>query len=342
MGVQLGELLKLRSIELEELRGRRIAIDALNSLYQFLSIIRQPTGEPLKDREGRITSHLSGIFYRNANLIEHGLLPIYVFDGAPPRLKLRTVEKRSEVREAAREKWHAALAEKRYEEAKIYAQASSRITEDMLRDAKALLEHMGIPHVQAPGEGEAQAASMVLRGDAWAVGSQDYDSLLFGAPRLVRNLTISGKRKLPRRNVYVDVKPEIILLDEALQKLGITREQLIEMSMLIGTDYNPRGIAGIGPKKALALIKELGSAKAAVEKKGIAIDFDIDEIKDLFLNPDITASYKLEWRAPDEEKLVEFLCERHDFSQERVRNALERIKKSQETKRQKSLDSWFG
>lgn len=342
MGVQLGELVEPKTIEFEDLRGKKIAIDALNSLYQFLSIIRQPTGEPLRDSKGRVTSHLSGIFYRNANLLEYGVLPIYVFDGAPPKLKFRALEKRSEVREAAREKWQAAIAEQRYAEAKVYAQQASRITNEMLLDAKALLDYIGIPHVQAPSEGEAQASAMVLRGDAWAVGSQDYDSLLFGAPRLVRNLTISGKRKLPRKNVYVDIKPEILHLEEALRSLGITREQLVEIGVLIGTDYNQKGIAGIGPKKALALIKELGSAKAVIEKKNISVDFDADEIKDLFLNPETTKSYTLKWSAPDEEKLLEFLCEEHDFSEERVKNALERIRKAQETKQQKSLDSWFG
>ncbi len=341
MGVQLADLIAPRPIEFEAMRGKKIAVDAMNSLYQFLSIIRQPTGELLSDSAGRVTSHLSGLFYRDIHLLEYGILPIYVFDGKPPLLKGEVVEKRSDIREAAREKWKTALAEQRYEEAKLYAQQSSRINEEMLLDSKLLLEHMGIPCVQAPSEGEAQAAFMVVRNDAWAVGSQDYDSLLFGSPRLVRNLTISGRRKLPRRNAYIDIKPEIFYLEEILQNLGITREQLIEIGILIGTDYNPKGVEGIGPKKAYSVVKEFGSAKSALEQKNISVHFDIEEIKNIFLSHETTEDYKLEWKAPDEEKLVEFLCEEHDFSQERVKNALEKLKKSEEVKRQRSLDAWF-
>lgn len=341
MGVQLADLISPKPIEFEAMRGKKIAIDAMNSLYQFLSIIRQPTGELLSDSAGRVTSHLSGLFYRDVYFLEYGILPVYVFDGKPPLLKGEVVEKRSEIRETAKEKWKVALAERRYEEAKLYAQQSSRISEEMLSDSKLLLEYMGIPCVQAPSEGEAQAAFMVLRGDAWAVGSQDYDSLLFGSPKLVRNLTISGRRKLPRREAYVDIKPEIFYLEEVLRSLGIIREQLIEIGILIGTDYNPKGVEGIGPKKAYSLVKEFGSAKTALQQKNISVHFDIEEIKNIFLSHETTEDYKLEWKAPDEEKLLEFLCEEHDFSQERVKNALEKLRKSEEEKRQRSLDAWF-
>ncbi|MDI6654379.1 MAG: flap endonuclease-1 [Candidatus Hydrothermarchaeota archaeon] len=341
MGVQLADLISPKPIEFEAMMGKKIAIDAMNSLYQFLSIIRQPTGELLSDSAGRITSHLSGLFYRNIHLLEYGILPIYVFDGKPPGLKGEVVEKRSEIREVAREKWKTALAEQRYEEAKLYAQQSSRINEEMLLDSNLLLEYMGIPCVQAPSEGEAQAASVVLRNDAWAVGSQDYDSLLFGSPRLVRNLTISGRRKLPRRNAYIDIKPEIFYLEDALRNLGINREQLIEIGILIGTDYNPKGVEGIGPKKAYSLVKEFGSAKSALQQKNISVHFDVDEIKNIFLSHETTKEYKLEWNVPNEEKLIEFLCEEHDFSRERVKNALEKLRKSEEIKRQRSLDAWF-
>jgi len=341
MGVQLADLISPKPIEFEAMMGKKIAIDAMNSLYQFLSIIRQPTGELLSDSAGRVTSHLSGLFYRNVYFLEYGILPIYVFDGKPPLLKGEVVEKRSEIRETARERWKTALAEQRYEEAKLYAQQSSRIDEEMLLDSELLLEYIGIPCVQAPSEGEAQAAFIVLQGDAWAVGSQDYDSLLFGSPRLVRNLTISGRRKLPRRSAYTDIKPEIFYLEDALQNLGINREQLIEIGILIGTDYNPRGAEGIGPKKAYSLVKEFGSAKSALQQKNISVHFDVDEIKNIFLSHETTKEYKLEWKALNEEKLIEFLCEEHDFSQERVKNALEKLRKSEEVKRQRSLDAWL-
>ena len=342
MGVQLTDLVSPREIDFEALRGKRIAIDAMNSLYQFLSIIRQPTGEPLRDRQGRVTSHLSGLLYRNVNLIEYGIKPIYVFDGKPPILKGTVVEKRIEAREAAGEKWKKALKEGRLDEARVFAMQSSRFSEDMLQDAKKLLGFMGIPWVQAPSEGEAQAAKMVLNGDAWAVGSQDYDSLLFGSPRLIRNLTISGRRKLPRKNVYVEIKPELLSLESMLSDLGITREQLIDLSIMVGTDYNPGGIEGIGPKKAYNLIREYGDAEKAMEEKGLVANFDLKEVRQLFLNPSTTEDYELEWKAPEKEKVIDFLCGERDFSVDRVIKALEKIETSiREAEQQSSLDKWF-
>jgi len=342
MGVQLPELIKPRPIEFKALSGKKIAIDAMNSLYQFLSSIRQFTGEPLKDSRGRVTSHLSGLFYRNVNLIEYGISPVYIFDGKPPALKGMVVEKRSEIRRTAGEKWKVALKEERFEDARVYAQQASRLTDEMADDSKRLLGHMGIPCVQAPCEGESQAAFMAKRGDVWAAASQDYDSLLFGAPRLIRNLTISGKRKLPRKKLYVDVKPEIIYLEEVLKHLGITREQLVEIGIFIGTDYNPKGVAGLGPKKALDLIK-LKDAKSVILEKQIPVDFDIDEIKAMFMDYETTEDYRLEWRPPDTEKTMGFLCDEHDFSPERVEKGLQRLAdKTAGAKSQESLDAWFG
>ena len=343
MGVQLPELIKPRPIEFKALSGKKIAIDAMNSLYQFLSSIRQMTGEPLKDSRGRVTSHLSGLLYRNVNLIEYGILPVYIFDGKPPALKAGVVEKRAEVRRTAGEKWKVALKEKRFEDARVYAQQASRLTDEMVEDSKRLLGYMGVPCIQAPSEGESQAAFMAERGDVWAAASQDYDSLLFGAPRLIRNLTISGKRKIPRKNLYVDVKPEIIYLDEVLGQLGITREQLVEIGIFIGTDYNPKGIPKVGPKKALELIREMKDARSAVLEKQLPVDFDIDRIKAMFLDYETTEDYRLEWKLPDTEKTIGFLCDEHDFSPERVEKGLQRLTDTtSRTKSQESLDAWFG
>jgi flap endonuclease-1 len=342
MGVQLGDLVAAREVSFEELAGKRIAIDAFNTLYQFLSIIRQPTGEPLRDSRGRVTSHLSGLLYRNANLIEYGILPVYVFDGEPPKLKSRVIEERNELRERAREEWERALREERYEEAWSKAVQSAKLSDEMLKDARRLLSLLGIPYVDAPAEGEAQAAHMARRGDVFAAGSQDYDSLLFGSPRLVRNLTISGRRKLPKRKVYVEVKPEIITLEEVLRSLEVSREQLIDIAILIGTDYNPGGVEGIGPKKAYALIREHGSAERALEARGMEVDFDVGEIRELFLRHRVRDDYDLEWRIPDKEGVVSFLCGDRDFSKERVEKALERMEKALKvTRAQRSLDSWF-
>ncbi|MCD6509699.1 MAG: flap endonuclease-1 [Thermoprotei archaeon] len=344
MGVDLGDLVPKKVIELGELRGKVIAIDAYNALYQFLANIRQPDGTPLMDSRGNITSHLSGLLYRTINLLETGIKPVYVFDGKPPEVKELEILRRIKLKEEAAKKYEEALARGDYEAARKYAVRTSKLSTEMVNDAKKLLDLMGIPWVQAPSEGEAQAAYMVKRGDAWAAASQDYDSLLFGAIRLIRNLTITGRRKLPRKNVYVEVKPELIELEEVLRRLGITHEQLVEVAILIGTDYNPEGIKGVGPKTALKLIKTYGSLEKALKVvKEAKFPVDPMRIKELFLKPSVTDRYQLTWEKPDAKGLMEFLCREHDFSSERVRRAIERASKSlREITTQSSLEAWFG
>ncbi|ASI99613.1 flap endonuclease-1 [Thermococcus celer] len=339
MGVQIGELVPRKEIELNNLYGRKVAVDAFNAIYQFLSTIRQRDGTPLMDSKGRITSHLSGLFYRNINLMENGIKLAYVFDGKPPAFKKREIEKRREVREEAEEKWYEALEKGDLEEAKKYAMRATRVNEALINDAKKLLELMGIPVVQAPSEGEAQAAYMAARGEVYASASQDYDSLLFGAPRLVRNVTITGRRKLPGKNVYVEVRPELIVLEEVLKELGVDREKLVELGILVGTDYNPGGIKGIGPKKALAIVKR---EKDPLKKYQRESEVDLYAIKEFFLNPPVTDEYELRWSEPDEEGILRFLCDEHDFSEERVKNGLERLKKAVKVGKQATLESWFG
>jgi len=347
MGVNIRDIVPseaVRTVDLRELRGREIAVDAYNALYQFLASIRQPDGTPLMDSKGRVTSHLSGLFYRTINMMEHGVKPIYVFDGKPPELKQAEIERRRKVREEAERKYEEALKAGLVEEARRYAQMSSRLTEPMVEDAKRLLEAMGVPWIQAPAEGEAQAAYMASRGDAWAAGSQDYDSLLFGAPRLVRNLSITGRRKLPRRNIEVEVKPEIIELGRLLEALGIGREHLIIIGMLVGTDYNPDGVRGYGPKRALQFVK--GRRPEELLKIIPRGEFPVppEEIYEYFLKPPVTSDYKVEWRRPDREAVARILVDEHDFSPQRVDNALARLEKAYrehvET-RQLGLDRWF-
>ncbi len=349
VGVNLRDLIppnaKREISDLRELLGKVIALDAYNALYQFLAAIRQPDGTPLMDRKGRVTSHLSGLFYRTINLVEHGIKPVYVFDGTPPEVKRREIERRRMRREKAAELAERAKAEGKVEEARKYAVQAVKLTQEMVEDAKRLLDAMGIPYVQAPAEGEAQAAYMAARGDAWAAASQDYDSLLFGAPRLVRNLAITGRRKLPGKDVYVEIKPEIIYLDELLRALGITREQLVDIAILIGTDYNPDGVEGVGPKTALQLIKAHGSLEKALRMlPQVKNPDELLKIREYFLKPNVTSEYKLEWREPDERRIIEVLVYEHDFSPERVQNAIQRLKKAyREYLRGKmtSLDAWF-
>lgn len=336
MGVQITELVEGKIITLEELFDKRIAIDAFNWIYQFLSIIRQRDGSPLMDSRGRVTSHLSGLFYRTLRLLEAGIKPIYVFDGEPPALKKATAEKRKEARAEALKEWKEALERSDYEEARRQAMRSSTITDEMIEGGKELLGAMGVPCVQAQSEGEALCAAMCRRGDAYAAATQDYDSLLFGAPRLVRNLSITGKRKKGRE--YVEVKPEMVLLNEVLEKLGITREQLIILSILVGTDYNPGGVKGFGPKRAIELVKEKKTLAAVLGK--IAWDFDAapEEIFEFFMKP-AGAEHNIEFRSMDIDTIKKILCDRHDFSAERIDSALEKVTKQKSG--QKSLGRWM-
>ena len=338
MGVDLGDIFEKKEIEFPDLKGKIIAIDAFNTLYQFLSIIRQRDGTPLKDTHGEVTSHLSGFLYRTTNLIEAGIKPIFVFDGTPPAFKNNTIEERKKIRIEAQVKYEEAKAKGDDEAAFKHAQASSRLKGNMIEDAKLLLGFMGIPVVQAPSEGEAQAAFMAQNKSAYAAGSQDYDALLFGAPYVVRNLAVTGKRKLAGKGIFVEVKPELIELEKGLEAIGISQEQLVDIALLVGTDYN-EGIKGIGPKKGLKLIKKHGGIEEALRELNYEIK-NLQEIKYLFLRPDVTPDYEIKWKKADGKAITKFLCEEHDFSQVRVSKAVERLLEASD-EGQKTLDKWF-
>lgn len=345
LGVNLKDLVPKNKVNLQDLAGKSMAIDAYNALYQFLAIIRQPDGTPLKDSTGRVTSHLSGLLYRTSNLVEMGIKVAYIFDGTPPSLKTVEIKRRIETKEAATVKYQKALAEGKIEAARTYAQATSRIKDYMEQDSKRLLTLIGIPWIQAPSEGEAQAAYMTKKGVTNFCASQDYDSLLFGAPTLIRNVTISGRRKLPRKQVYVDVVPEVVELNKVLTELDIEYEQLVDIGILVGTDYNREGVKGIGPKTALKLIKDHGSLDELLRTSLKDAEFPVDpqRIKDIFLHPKVTDSYNLEWHEPNVEGIADFLCRERDFSENRVRKALEKMGKGiEEEKAKTTLDAFFG
>jgi len=343
LGVDLGDLIPHRKITLDELSGKTFAVDAYNALYQFLAIIRGPTGVPLMDRQGRVTSHLSGLLYRTTNLAERRIRLVYVFDGVPPALKETEIKRRRAVKEEATVKYEAAISRGEVEEAKKYAQATASLKDMMVEDAHRLLEYLGVPYVQAPSEGEAQAAYMAARGDVWAAVSQDYDSLLFGATRLVRNLAISGRRKLPMREAYVQVDPEIIELTATLESLGLTREQLIDLGILIGTDFNPDGFKGIGPKTALKLLQESGNIENIAQRNpNVQPPMNLNRIRQIFVKPEVTSYYTLHWREPQTEELVRFLCGERDFNKDRVRTAVERAKSAiAKDSGKQTLESFF-
>ncbi len=339
MGVDLGGIVPKENRKLTDFQSKIIAIDAYNALYQFISIIRQPDGTPLTDSNDRVTSHLTGLLYRTANLIEAGIKLVYVFDGKPSPLKMTTIEGRSNIRNKAAEEWKKALEEGDIEKARTKAMQSSRLTPEMVDESKHLLNALGVPFIQAPSEGEAQAGYMVKKGDVYAVGSQDFDVLLFNAPVLIRNLTVTGRRKLPRKNVYVNVEPEEIRTENVLKHLGVTVEQLVDIGILVGTDFN-EGVKGIGPKKALKLINEHKNLENVLRNIGGEIR-DYDEVRKIFLEPRVTDYYKIEWKNIDENAVKEFLCTAHDFSGDRVENALKKFQAAKENRRQKSLEEWF-
>lgn len=344
MGVDLADIIPEQPTTLDNLSNKVLAVDAYNALYQFLAIIRQQDGTPLKDRHGRVTSHLSGLLYRTTNLAEKGIRLVFVFDGKPPELKEMEIRRRHQVKEEATVRYEQALKEGKIEEARTYAQATSSLKDLMVKDSKNLLDALGIAWIQAPSEGEAQAAFVASRGEVWAVASQDHDSLLFGAPRMVKNLAITGRRKLPRRNAYVEVQPLLIDLASTLKDLSLTREQLVDVGILIGTDFNPDGVKGVGPKTAVKLIQEHGNLETVMTTNPeIEIQPSPETIRKIFLQPNVTTQYSLKWSKPDEEKVVSFLCGQRDFSEDRVRKAVARMDAfSKSTGVKTTLESYFG
>lgn len=342
MGVAIGDLLERDDLSKDELKGKIIAFDAYNVIYQFITTVRGRDGKPLSDTDGHLTSHLSGILYRTAGFVEDGIKPVFVFDGVSPELKAETLDKRREIRDEAHEKWKSALERGDTADILKYSQAAVKIDPQIVDECKMLLGMMGIPVVEAPSEGEAQASFMVEKGDVDFVSSQDYDAFIFGAGSVIRNLTVSGKRKLPGKNVYVDVLPEKVLLDKNMERLGVTRDQFIDIALCIGTDFN-KGIDRVGAKTALKLIKEYGGFEAVLRAKGL--DDQIERYaaaKEFFKNPPVTSNYTIKQERPDKEQMVDFLCNRRDFSEARVVSAWSKLNTAFETKtKQPTLDQWF-
>jgi len=346
MGLNIREIIPRREIELSELKGRIVCIDAFNSLYQFLSTIRQYDGTPLMDSKKRITSHLSGIFYRNVALLSEGIKLVYVFDGFAPWLKEKTQDKRRDLRDSAKEKYEAAKQEEDFEAMKRYSSQDIRLTEEMIEESKELLRAMGIVAIQAPGEGEAQAAYLCrIKEEIYASASQDYDSVLFGAPKLIQNLTLARKRKTI--SGYVEVKPVIIELEKVLNALEINLDQLICLGILVGTDYNPRGIPGIGQKRALDIVKKYKQPVLIFESVNEQLlslpeedRFDWKEIFEMFHKPNVVDA-EIEFSKLDKEKIKEILVERHEFSEDRIKEHLQRLEDSFEKNKQKDLRKWF-
>ncbi|MBW6442247.1 flap endonuclease-1 [Patescibacteria group bacterium] len=347
MGLNIKEIIPRKEIKISDLKDKTVCVDAYNMLYQFLSTIRQPDGTPLMDNKKRITSHLSGIFYRNINLLSEGLKLIYVFDGKPPLLKSLTHQRRGELRDIAKERYGEAKQSEDFEAMKRYSSQLTRLNEEMIQESKELLEAMGVAVIQAPSEGESQAAYLNRTNrEIYATVSQDYDSLLFGATRLVRNLGLARRRKT--FSGWVEINPEIIELDRVLNLLEIGLDQLICLGILIGTDYNPRGIPGIGQKKALEIVRRYKQPFLifkSIEEQMMNLSeedrFNWQDIFQLFHEPEVN-NEEIQFKELDEEKIKKILVDKHDFSHERVDKHLKKLFELKEKKKQKDLTGWFG
>ncbi|MBU0907846.1 MAG: flap endonuclease-1 [Nanoarchaeota archaeon] len=322
MGLQIGELISRREITFEELKDKVVAVDAYNAIYQFLSSIRQPDGTPLMDNKKRITSHLSGLFYRNVALLSEGIKLVYVFDGEYNILKNRTHEIRQEAKIMSADKYEKAKEEEDVEAMGRYARGFVKLEPRMVEESKELLEAMGIEVVQAPGEGEMQAAHLVKDGEAFAVASQDYDALVVGGRKLIQNLTLARKRKTV--SGYVEIRPEVIEYERVLNELGIDADQFICLAILVGTDFNPGGIRGIGPKKALALVKQRKYPVEIFRDVEHQLEFNWQDVFEIFKRPNVH-DFKIKFPKLNEDKIISILVGEHDFSEERVVKNLDKL-----------------
>ena len=317
-----------------------LCCDAYNAIYQFLASIRGPDGLQLTDSEGRITSHLSGLLYRNVNFLSLGIKPVYVFDGKPPSLKTAEIERRKHIKKDATVKYEKAISEGNLEDARKYAQQTTSMKDGMVKESKEFLTYFGIPFIEAPSEGEATAAHLTNTGQAYASASQDYDSILCGAKRLVRNFTSSGRRKIPNRNTYIDIVPEIIETKKTLESIKMSREELIDIGILIGTDFNPNGFERIGPKTALKLIKQHKRLEDIPQIQEQLNEIEFEQIRKIFLNPEVANVDEIKFNEVDYEGIVNYLVKERSFSEDRIQSTLNRLKKALEKKSQ-NLDQWF-
>lgn len=344
MGLQFKDIIQGKEIQLKDLAGKRIAVDTYNILYQFLASIRGPDGALLTDTKGNVTSHLMGLFTRTTHLMQHHVQLIFVFDGKPPALKQKEQARRRQVKQEAAVAYEIAKEREDVEAMKKYAARTTHLTPAMIADAKELIAALGFPIVDAASEGEAQVAYIVKQGDADYGASQDYDALLYGIPALVRNLSIVGKRKKAGVYAYETVQPQLVRIHEVLNNLGVDQEQLIVLAILVGTDYNKEGIRGIGPKKALKLVKEYKKDFSALFHAAnweTQYDFSWKEIYDLIVHMPVSHQYTLRFHPVDMKKVFDLLCKKHDFSEERVRVTLEKLQTYNIQKEQKGLGDFL-
>ena len=325
--------------DLDLLSGKVIMIDASMQIYQCLIAIRQGPSGQLAASDGDVTSHLTGLFYRTIRLIEAGIKPVYVFDGKPPQLKQKELDKRNE-RQAQ------ALSELKVTDDAVEIEKqekrSVRATREQSEEVKKLLTLMGIPVVQAPCEAEATCAAYVKAGKAYATATEDMDSLTFGSTYVIRHINSTDQKKQPTVEYS---------LPNILNDMGITMDQFIEICILSGCDYT-KTIKGIGPTRAYQLIQEHSTIENVLDvlkkKHGeeqfstmVPEDYPIESVRDLFNNPDVDITQELTWKPPDREALVSFLVDEKKFSADRVNKGCDRIRTAKAKGTQHRISQFF-
>ncbi|GIR80730.1 MAG: endonuclease [Methanobacteriota archaeon] len=318
MGCNLRDLVVPHPIDLSDLRGERVAIDVFLNAYQFLTSLTGPDGRPLS-HDGRVTAHLYGFLDRASSLIAHGIDPVFIFDGRPHDLKRETLKDRRERKNVARRKWEAAVEVNDMASAKKLGPQIAEYTPNMVEDTKRLFDLMGVTWVDAPMEAEGAAAVLCGRGEVSAVASQDWDTLLYGSPTMIRNLTAHGTRKFGRV-----LSAERIELDETLETLGIDMHQFVDLGIMIGTDFHP-GFRGVGPKTGLKLIRNFQTLEKVAEHKEIEVPSDIDLIRELFHNHPSVEGMIPDHTRGQEEGIVAMLRGELGFGENRVKIAIERL-----------------
>ncbi|KAI8973340.1 PIN domain-like protein [Mycotypha africana] len=329
----------IKSYEMKSYFGRKVAIDASMSIYQFMIAVRQQDGQLLQNEEGETTSHLMGMFYRTVRMVDNGLKPVYVFDGKPPMLKSGELAKRKARKEEAQLKMEEANEVGTKEDIHRFTKRTVRVTTVHNDECKQLLKLMGIPYVEAPCEAEAQCAELARSGKVFAAASEDMDTLTFKSPILLRHLTFSEARKMPIDEVH---------LDKVLEGLGFTMEQFVDLCILCGCDYT-ESIKGVGPKSAYTLIKEHKTIDEAInhlsakQKENIPEDWKYAEARELFLKPEVTPGDQIEfnWNEPDVEGLVDFMVKKKGFSEERIRAGCEKLSRNLKKATQTRVQDFF-
>ncbi|KAF5275091.1 hypothetical protein FQA39_LY07028 [Lamprigera yunnana] len=327
----------IKENEIKNYFGRKVAVDASMTLYQFLIAVRSE-GAQLTSVDGETTSHLMGIFYRTIRLVENGIKPVYVFDGKPPQMKSGELNKRAEKREEAQKALEKATEQGDQAEMEKFNRRLVKVTVQHANEAKQLLGLMGIPYVDAPSEAEAQCAALVRSGKVYATATEDMDALTFGSNILLRHLTVSEARKLPIQEIH---------LDKILEGMNITHHEFIDLCILLGCDYT-NSIRGIGPKRAIEFITQHKTIENILENIDVnkytpPEEWNYQAARELFTNPEITdpTTIDLKWNDPDEEGLVKFLCGDKQFNEDRIRNGAKKLMKARGITPQGRLDGFF-